>query len=77
MKEFRLRAFALKKITMLSATSPTFFSFKTFLIPLFLKRQCRKKRLKLRWGMILNLKKKSADAKDTRKENFQKRSKAR
>ena len=69
MKEFRLRAFALKKITMLSATSPTFFSFKTFLIPLFLKRQCRKKkaqtqmgnavkkRLKLRWGMILNLKK--------------------
>ena len=39
MKEFRLTAFALKKITMLSATSPTFFSFKTFLIPLFLKRQ--------------------------------------
>jgi hypothetical protein len=33
-----------KKITMLSATSPTFFSFKTFLIPLFLKRQCRKKK---------------------------------
>ena len=73
MKEFRLRAFALKKITMLSATSPTFFSFKTFLIPLFLKRQCRKKWLKLRWGMILNLKKKSADAKDTGKEIFQKK----
>jgi len=34
MKEFRLAAFALKKITMLSATVPTFFSFKTFLIPL-------------------------------------------
>jgi hypothetical protein len=34
MKEFRLPAFALKKITMLSATAPTFFSFKTFLIPL-------------------------------------------
>ena len=44
MKEFRLTAFALKKITMLSATSPTFFSFKTFLIPLFLKRQCLKKK---------------------------------
>ena len=43
MKEFRLTAFALKKITMLSATSPTFFSFKTFLIPLFLKRQCQTK----------------------------------
>lgn len=34
MKEFRPAAFALKKITMLSATAPTFFSFKTFLIPL-------------------------------------------
>ena len=52
---------------------PNIFSFKTFLIPLFLKRQCRKKRLKLRWGMILNLKKKSADAKDTGKEIFQKK----
>ena len=34
MKEFRHEAFALKKISMLSATAPTFFSFKTFLIPL-------------------------------------------
>ena len=50
MKEFRLRAFALKKITMLSATSPTFFSFKTFLIPLFLKRQCRKKKAQTQMG---------------------------
>ena len=50
MKEFRLRAFALKKITMLSATSPTFFSFKTFLIPLFLKRQCRKKKAQTQLG---------------------------
>ena len=76
MKEFRLRAFALKKITMLSATSPTFFSFKTFLIPLFLKRQCRKKRLKLRWGMILNLKKKSADKRPNQDKGFKKRSKS-
>ena len=70
MKEFRLRAFALKKITMLSATSPTFFSFKTFLIPLFLKRQCRKKRLKLRWGMILNLKKKVSGQKTKPRQRF-------
>ena len=77
MKEFRLRAFALKKITMLSATSPTFFSFKTFLIPLFLKRQCRKKRLKLRWGMILNLKKSQRMRKTQERKSFKKRSKAR
>lgn len=73
MKEFRLTAFALKKITMLSATSPTFFSFKTFLIPLFLKRECRKKRLKLRWGMILNLKK-SQRTKDQTKTKVLKKS---
>ncbi|MBM6719567.1 hypothetical protein H6B13_07905 [Bacteroides gallinaceum] len=60
MKEFRHSAFALKKITMLSAPAPTFFSFKTFLIPLSHTSISRKKRLKLRWGMILN-KKKSAD----------------
>ena len=77
MKEFRLRAFALKKITMLSATSPTFFSFKTFLIPLFLKRQCRKKKAQTQMGNDSQSKKKSADAKDTGKEIFQKRSKAR
>ena len=77
MKEFRLRAFALKKITMLSATSPTFFSFKTFLIPLFLKRQCRKKRLKLRWGMILNLKKSQRTKDQTKTKVLKKRSKAR
>lgn len=58
MKEFRLRAFALKKITMLSATSPTFFSFKTFLIPLFLKRQCRKKKAQTQMGNDSQSKKK-------------------
>ena len=73
MKEFRLRAFALKKITMLSATSPTFFSFKTFLIPLFLKRQCRKKKAQTQMGNDSQSKKKSADAKDTGKEIFQKK----
>ena len=77
MKEFRLTAFALKKITMLSATSPTFFSFKTFLIPLFLKRQCRiKKRLKLRWGMILNLKKSQRTKDQTKTKVLKKRSKS-
>ena len=69
MKEFRLSAFGLKKITMLSSTAPTFFSFKTFLIPLSPTWVCRKKRLKLRWGMIL-IKKKSADKKDRGKETF-------
>ena len=73
MKEFRLRAFALKKITMLSATSPTFFSFKTFLIPRFLKRQCRKKKAQTQMGNDSQSKKKSADAKDTGKEIFQKK----
>ena len=53
MKEFRLRAFALKKITMLSATV--------------------KKRLKLRWGMILNLKKKSADKRPNQDKGFKKK----
>jgi hypothetical protein len=53
MKEFRLTAFTLKKITMLSATAPTFFSFKTFLIPLSQTSISRKKRLKLSWGINL------------------------
>ena len=32
-----------EKITMTAYRCPNIFSFKTFLIPLFLKRQCRKK----------------------------------
>ena len=48
MKEFRLTAFALKKITV-------------------------KKRLKLRWGMILNLKKKSADKRPNQDKGFKKK----
>jgi hypothetical protein len=50
MKEFRLPAFALKKITMLSATAPTFFSFKTFLIPLSQTSISRKKKAQTQLG---------------------------
>ncbi|MBM6720937.1 hypothetical protein QVO10_18360 [Bacteroides gallinaceum] len=50
MKEFRLPAFALKKITMLSAPAPTFFSFKTFLIPLAQTSISRKKKAQTQMG---------------------------
>ena len=50
MKEFRPAAFALKKITMLSATAPTFFSFKTFLIPPSLTSISRKKKAQTQLG---------------------------
>ena len=50
MKEFRLPAFALKKITMLSAPAPTFFSFKTFLIPLSRTSISRKKKAQTQMG---------------------------
>ena len=73
MKEFRLRAFALKKITMLSAPAPTFFSFKTFLIPLSRTSISRKKKAQTQMGNDSQSKKKSADAKDTGKEIFQKK----
>ena len=73
MKEFRLRAFALKKITMLSATSPTFFSFKTFLIPLFLKRECRKKKAQTQMGND-SLKKKVSGQKTKPRQRFSKKS---
>jgi hypothetical protein len=53
MKEFRLPAFTLKKITMTAYAAPTFFSFKTFLIPLSQTSISRKKRLKLSWGINL------------------------
>ena len=73
MKELRLRAFALKKITMLSATSPTFFSFKTFLIPLFLKRQCRKKKAQTQMGNDSQSKKKVSGCERHRKGNLSKK----
>ena len=72
MKEFRLPAFALKKITMLSATAPTFFSFKTFLIPLSQTSISRKKKAQTQLGNK-SLKKKSADSKDKGKETFWKK----
>ena len=50
MKEFRHSAFALKKITMLSAPAPTFFSFKTFLIPLSRTSIGRKKKAQTQMG---------------------------
>lgn len=70
MKEFRLRAFALKKITMLSAPAPTFFSFKTFLIPLFLKRQCRKKKAQTQMGNDSQSKKKVSGQKTKPRQRF-------
>lgn len=72
MKEFRLAAFALKKITMLSATAPTFFSFKTFLIPLSRTSISRKKKAQTQMGND-SLKKKSADKRPNQDKGFQKK----
>ena len=66
MKEFRHEAFALKKISMLSATAPTFFSFKTFLIPLSRTSISRKKKAQTQMGND-SLKKKSQRTKDQTK----------
>ena len=77
MKEFRHSAFALKKITMLSAPAPTFFSFKTFLIPLSRTSISRKKKAQTQMGND-SLKKKSQRTKDqTKTKVLKKRSKAR
>ncbi|MGN3985274.1 hypothetical protein ACOT15_07985, partial [Bacteroides fragilis] len=76
MKEFRHSAFALKKITMLSAPAPTFFSFKTFLIPLSRTSISRKKKAQTQLGN--KSQKKSQRTKDqTKTKVFKKRSKAR
>ena len=72
MKEFRHSAFALKKITMLSATAPTFFSFKTFLIPLSRTSISRKKKAQTQLGNK-SLKKKSADKRPNQDKGFQKK----
>ena len=50
MKEFRLIAFDLKKITMTAYAAPTFFSFKTFLIPLAQTSISRKKKAQTQMG---------------------------
>ena len=77
MKEFRHSAFALKKTTMLSAPAPTFFLFKTFLIPLSRTSISRKKKAQTQMGND-SLKKKSQRTKDqTKTKVFKKRSKAR
>ena len=76
MKEFRLPAFALKKITMLSAPAPTFFSFKTFLIPLSRTSISRKKKAQTQMGND-SLKKSQRTKDQTKTKVFKKRSKAR
>lgn len=73
MKEFRLTAFALKKITMLSATSPTFFSFKTFLIPLSQTSISRKKKAQTQMGNDSQSKKKVSGCERHRKGNLSKK----
>ena len=72
MKEFRLAAFALKKITMLSAPAPTFFSFKTFLIPLSRTSISRKKKAQTQMGND-SLKKKVSGQKTKPRQRFSKK----
>ena len=72
MKEFRLPAFALKKITMTAYAAPTFFSFKTFLIPLSQTSISRKKKAQTQLGNK-SLKKKSADKRPNQDKGFQKK----
>ena len=72
MKEFRLPAFALKKITMTAYAAPTFFSFKTFLIPLAQTSISRKKKAQTQMGND-SLKKKSADKRPNQDKGFQKK----
>ncbi|WP_175631603.1 hypothetical protein [Bacteroides acidifaciens] len=72
MKEFRLPAFALKKITMTAYAAPTFFSFKTFLIPLSQTSISRKKKAQTQLGNK-SQKKKSADKRPNQDKGFQKK----
>ena len=72
MKEFRHSAFALKKITMLSAPAPTFFSFKTFLIPLSRTSISRKKKAQTQMGND-SLKKKVSGQKTKPRQRFSKK----
>ena len=73
MKEFRLTAFALKKITMLSLTSPTFFSFKTFLIPPSRTSISRKKKAQTQMGNDSQSKKKVSGQKTKPRQRFSKK----
>ena len=72
MKEFRLTAFDLKKITMTAYAAPTFFSFKTFLIPLSQTSISRKKKAQTQMGND-SLKKKSADKRPNQDKGFKKK----
>lgn len=72
MKEFRLPAFALKKITMTAYAAPTFFSFKTFLIPLSQTSISRKKKAQTQLGNK-SQKKKSADKRPNQDKGFKKK----
>ena len=76
MKEFRLIAFDLKKITMTAYAAPTFFSFKTFLIPLSRTSISRKKKAQTQMGND-SLKKSQRTKDQTKTKVFKKRSKAR
>ena len=67
MKEFRLTAFDLKKITMTAYAAPTFFSFKTFLIPLSRTSISRKKKAQTQMGNDSQSKKKVSRQKDQTK----------
>jgi len=64
----RVPAFILcpEKIT-LSSVLPNIFSFKTFLIPLFLKGQCRKKKAQTQMGNDSQSKKKVSGCERHRK----------
>lgn len=70
----RVPAFSLcpEKITMLSAPSPTFFSFKTFLIPPSRTSISRKKKAQTQMGND-SLKKKSADKRPNQDKGFKKK----
>ena len=72
MKEFRLTAFDLKKITMTAYAAPTFFSFKTFLIPPSRTSISRKKKAQTQMGND-SLKKKSADKRPNQDKGFKKK----
>ena len=73
MKEFRLPAFALKKITMTAYAAPTFFSFKTFLIPPSRTSISRKKKAQTQMGNDSQSKKKVSGCERHRKGNLSKK----
>ena len=71
----RVPAYSLcpEKITMLSATSPTFFSFKTFLIPPSRTSISRKKKAQTQMGNDSQSKKKVSGQKTKPRQRFKKK----